>query len=234
MATGKNYQGRDGDLHLIDKTQATAGAAGTPWGLRMSFSQMDLTVNYQSRSEEEPRLDRERITDDAHLQIGSNVNFLEATEVSMSLVMSSQETDSLLEFVGVHWASQEGTSKATPNWGVKGTPAVGLVSTKSRGKTADGLYKGGRIDNKGSAIVLPDFADQKKVAIDVEVIWQETNGTNKFGMRLKELYFNPGDQEIGEAADFVTVSLSGIMYGEMERITVFSRAMNVLTSTLFV
>ena len=54
MATGKNYQGRDGDLHLIDKTQATAGAAGTPWGLRMSFSQMDLSVNYQSRSEEEP------------------------------------------------------------------------------------------------------------------------------------------------------------------------------------
>ena len=232
MATGLNYQGRDGELHLIDKSQSGAGAAGTPYGIKVFFEQMDMRLNYQPRPEELPRLDRERATTDWHLQIGSEEPLLAATECTFGMVMSSGEKDAVLQFVGVDWSSQEGSSTSNPAWTVHGTPTAGLVTTKGRGLTGDGLYRGGRIDSKGSAIQMLAFADKKKVAVDIETIWMERDGANKFGLRLKEVCFEPGRQQVGESADFVTISFTGMVYGEVQRITAFSRATSVLTSLL--
>lgn len=236
MATGLNYQGRDGELRFLDKSQASAGAAGTPWGLKLTFSNMDLTLNYPARPEETLRLDRQRQSSDAHYLVGDETALYDPVDVTFSALLSSQETDAILDFIGVNWAAKETANlgDATNPWNVKGTPAAGLVSTKGRGLTGDGLYGGGRIDAKGSAFQLPTFADKKKqTVVDIEVIWQERDGSNKYGLRLKEVYFEPGRQRIGEAADNVTVTLTGQMYGSAERITSFSRAMNVLTSELF-
>lgn len=236
MATGINYQGRDGELRLIDKSQSGAGAAGTPFGHVVRFEQMDFQMQMQMRPEDLVRLDRQRISDDAHLQVGSEENMYAPVDISFSMVLSSRETDALMQFAGVDWAQK---ATANPNdantalaWTVKGTPATGLVSTKARGLSGDGLYAGGRIDSRGSIIALQGFADVKKVAVDVEVIWQERAGANKFGYRLKEVNFEPGKQQISESADYVTIRMTGSMYGEATRITSFSRAMSVLTSTL--
>ena len=167
----------------------------------------------------------------------------EPVPMSFSMVLSSEETDAVLEFVGVQWSQLETsvpnntlnpwTVKGTPTANMYGTTAPGLKTTKGRGLTGDGLYGGGRIDSKGSAIGLRAFADKKKVAVDVEFIAQERDGARKFGYRLKEVHFPPGEQQIGESADFVTLSMNGQMYGEMQRITTFSRALNILTNTLF-
>jgi len=228
---GINFQGRDGELRLLDKTQGGAGASGTPFGLRVTFEAMDLSFSPPPRVEELSREDRERLTSDAHYIPGSEMVLLDPVDVSLSAILSTGETDSIFQFIGVQWSGEEGTSKSS--WQVKGTPSAGLVSTKARGLSGDGLYIGGRIDAKGSAIALPDFGDQKKVAVDMEVAWTTRAGGSRYGVRIKEVHFPPDAQRIGESADQVTVSLTGKMYGGYQRITAFSRLMDVLTSTLF-
>lgn len=228
---GRNVEGRDGELRLLDNSQASAGASATPFGIRISFSQMDASLPFPARPEELSREDRERLTSDAHYVVGSEMNLMDPIDVSFSFLMSSLETDAVLQFIGVQWSGEEGTSKST--WSVKGTPTAGLVSTKSRALTGGGLYIGGRIDGKGSAIRLPDFADPKKVAVDMEVAWTERDGSRRYGLRLKEVYFPPDAQNFGESADQVVLNLTGRMYGEYQRFTAFSRATDVLTNTLF-
>lgn len=233
--SGLNYSGRDGEMHIIDNSQASAGAAATPWGIKVLFSQMDFNVPFQQRAEELVRLDRERITTDAHLQLGSEENMYTPVNATFSYAMSSQQVDAVLQFVGVDWAQVEGASPNAPTtpanrWTVQGTPAAGLVTTKGRALSGSGQYGGGRIDSKGSAISLLGFADKKKVAVDVEVIFQERDGARKFGYRLNEAHFAPGEQSVGESADFVIVSMTAMVYGEVERITAFARALDITMS----
>ena len=235
MSAGRNYQGRDGELRLLDNSQASALAgAGTPWGMKVLFEQMDMRINYQQRPEELPRMDRELLTVDAHHQTGAETNLLTPIDFTMSMVVSSEETDAILDFVGANWANKAtaNTGDAVNPWAVKGTPAAGLVTTKSRPVSGSGQYRGGRINSRGSAVAIPAFADAKKVAVDVESIWTERTGVKKWGMRIKEAYFEPGRQTVNESADFVTINLTGMIYGEVESITSFSRAMNVLTSQM--
>ena len=233
--TGVNYQGRDGELRLYDKTQGGAGASGTPWMMIVKFEQMDFQAAWQARPEQLVRLDRQRITDDAHLQLGSDEIMYQPVDVSFSFNMSALEKDALLQFVGLDWSQIGHTTTAT--WQVKGTPNTGffgnagLVSTKARAISGDGLYAGGRVDGKGSIVALQGFADTKAVAVDAEIIWQESSGANEFGYRLKEVRFEPGRQQISESADNVVVRLTGSMYGEMQRITGFDRGMDILTIT---
>jgi hypothetical protein len=222
---GQQYQGRDGALRLLDKT-----GAGSPWGIQVKFEQMDMRVAFVQRPEEIPRLDRERLTDDAHLQLGSDEPIFQPIDVTFSFRMGSQEQDAFLEFAGVEYMNRAGAN--TADWTVKGTPAAGLVSTKGRALSGDGLYAGGRIDGKGSAVVLPPFADRKKVCVDVETIWGEVDGSHKMGFRMTEVYFEPGQQNVSEAADAVTVNMTGRVYGKVDRINAFTPVMNVLTSRM--
>lgn len=221
---GINFQGRDGQLNFVDKTGAAAGVNGTPYGIIVKFEQMDLSFNFTPQPEELIRMDRERFNADAHLVVGSEANLFEPVSFTFSGVVSSQSRDEILEFMGVKWAQEEGADTTT--WNVKGTPTAGLVSTKSRGRS-DGLYSGGKIDSKGSLIFLPAFANPKKIAVDAEAMWFERDRSNTFGYRLKECNFDPGEQQIGESADFVTVSFTGMMYGQAEPIQSFSRFRDV-------
>lgn len=225
---GIAYQGRDGELRILDKSQSGAGANGTPYGFLIKFEQMDLNLAFQARPEELARLDRERFTSDAHTAIGSEEPLFNGYEMTFSAAMLSLEGMALTQMVGAQWAGEIGTS--TSSWKVKGTPAAGLVSTKGRAVTGDGAYSGGRVDTKGSLIVLPGFADPKKVAVDVEALWSERDFSNANGIRAKEVYFNPGSVQISESADYVFLRMTGIVYGEAQPITSFTRAINVLSS----
>lgn len=227
---GKNYQGRLGELHLLDNTQSSAGAAATPYGVRVIFESMDFSAGYTKRPPELPRMNRERFDAYSHLQIGSEQDLLEPVDFTFNMVLSSVDTDYIQDFVGINWANKEGglTSDATFPWSVKGTPTAGLKTTKSRALTGDGQYKGGRIDSKGSAIRLLTLADVKKVCVDVESTWTEVDTSNRWGLRLNECHFAPGSVKVTESADFVTLAMTGMMYGEAQRITSFSRAINVM------
>ena len=225
---GFNYQGRDGELRLIDKSQSGAGAAGTPYGYKVQFENMDFSGNLRPRPQDFTRLNRQRVDTSAHRQLGSDEPLFEGIDVAFSFVMSSKETDGLLEFAGVHYMGLESTNASL--WNVKGTPAAGLVSTISRGYSGDGLYGGGILDSKGSIAVLPGLADPKKVGVDVEVIWDTRSLNASFGFRFQEVVFPPESQRIAESPDFVTVNMTGRCYGRTTRITQFSRSIDVLTS----
>jgi hypothetical protein len=228
--SGVTLQGRDGELRFLDKSQASAGALGTPYAFLVKFEQMDARIGFQRQAEERPVLDRERFTADAHLQLGSEENLLQSYEISMSVAMTQVDGQALLDFLGVRWSSQIGSDTAT--WRVKGTPATGLVSTKSRGLSGDGAYSGGRVDSKGSLIQLLCFANPKKVAVDAEVMWSDRLGTTTTGYRIKEVNFDVGRQELNETADNVFVRLTGMVYGETEPITQFTPAKNVLSQLI--
>lgn len=227
---GYNYQGRDGELRFLDKSQSGQGAAGTPWGYIAHFEELNLAMQFRPRPQEFPRLDRERLNDYVHTQLGSDEPLFDGFDVTFGARLSSLETNGLLQFVGVKYMGQ-GEAVASA-WNVKGTPAVGLVSTKGRAKTGDGLYGGGITDGRGSIVVLPAFADPKKVAVDVETGWAKRDASQFFGLRLKEVMFDPGAQRVTESADFVTIAMTGRCYGGVDDITTFSRAMDVLTSTV--
>ena len=228
--SGVTRQGRDGELRFLDKSQSAAGALGTPYGFLVKFEQMDAKIGFQKQAEERPVLDRERFTADAHLQLGSEEQLLQGYDMTMSVAMTQIDGQALLDFLGVRWSSQIGSDTAT--WKVKGTPAGGLVSTKSRAVSGDGAYTGGRIDSKGSQIQLLCFANPKKVAVDAEVMWSDRLGTTTTGYRIKEVNFDVGKQELNETADNVFIRLSGMVYGETEPITTFTRAINVLSQLI--
>lgn len=232
LDAGYNYQGRDGELRLIDKSQSTAGANGTPWGVRVSFEQMDLNMNLRPRPPQNPRLDREKFNSLAHRQLGADDNLFNPITVTFGFHMSSRETTALLEMAGVVYMNKIGTNTAdaTNGWRVKGTPSAGLVSTINRAKSGDGLYAGGILDGKGSLVTLPAMADPKVVGVDMETIWAKRDTSEASGFRFKESVFDPGKQRIVESADYVTVSMSADVYGNVEPITAFSQAMSVLTS----
>ena len=227
---GYNYQGRDGELRFLDKSQSGAGAAGTPWGYITHFEELNLNMQFRPRPQEFPRLDRERLNDYVHTQLGSDEPLFDGFDITVGARVSSLETDGLLQFLGVKYMGQ-GEVLASA-WNVKGTPAAGLVSTKGRGRTGDGLYAGGIVDGRGSIVFLPQFADPKKVAVDIETGWAKRDASQFFGLRAREVVFDPGAQRVTESADFVTLALTGRCYGGVDHLTQFSRAMDVLTSTL--
>lgn len=232
MATnvGINLGARDGELRFLDKTQGGAGAAGTPYGYQVHFESMNLNLQYRARPQEFLRTDRERLNAYVHTSLGSDEPLADGFDITFGAHISSKETNGLMEFVGVKFMSSGETPASS--WNVKGTPVVGLVSTKGRQKTGDGLYGGGIVDGRGSIIILPGFADSRKVCVDMETGWAKRDGSEFFGVRAKEINFDPGAQRITESADFVDLALTGKCYGSVEDITAFSRAINVLDMTL--
>ena len=229
-----NYQGRDGELRFLDKTQAALGGAGTPWGIKVTFAQMDLVIGgRQPRPMSLMRINRERLSTDMHHQLGSEEELLKAFPIEFSFAISSLERDAIIEFVGIDWARKEGISTDNPVWSVKGTPSVGLVTTKGRKTLNDGLYIGGRIDGTGTLHKTPLFADKKKVTVDMEVLWSERNGVNRFGYRVQEIHFPPGEQRIAESPDLIVMKMKGMAYGMATSITSFTRMRNVLDNNIF-
>jgi hypothetical protein len=231
---GQNYQGRQGELRLLDNSQSGAGVQATPYGISVKFEQMNFSANPRGRPEELSRMNREQFDDCFHLQIGSEEDLVQPTEGSFSFFISSGHKDAILEFMGLKWISKEGASTADSAnpWNVKGTPSGGLVTTKARALTGEGRYGGGIIDSKGSAVKLPAFADKKKVAVDIESIWFEVGNTNRWGVRAKECFFPPDQQNIGESADSVELSANFMMYGTMDFIESFTPVISVLSDTV--
>lgn len=73
---------------------------------------------------------------------------------------------------------------------------------------------------KINGVSTPAFADETgKYAYRVEVKW---DGDTDYGFRYEEVYFQPGQQTISESANGVMLSMTGLIYGDVTRITAFT------------
>ena len=68
-------------------------------------------------------------------------------------------------------------------------------------------------------VSVPAFADPSKVVYRLEMLW---DGTNDYGLRYDGFYFKPGECTVNEAADSLTLNVTGEVYGDVSRITAFS------------
>lgn len=89
------------------------------------------------------------------------------------------------------------------------------LSTKGRGSV---------IAPDGEFLPTQPFFDIKKVAVDIEVLWDSphTSAGTPMGLAYRETYFPPQDSVFQESADFVTIQASGLSYGNVEVIGQFS------------
>lgn len=79
--------------------------------------------------------------------------------------------------------------------------------------------------NGGYAPTPGSFYDNKKVSVHIETLWthnQTTSGTPSYGLRLNDVYMPPQDQQIQESADYVDLSIRGLVYGEIKPIGAFT------------
>ena len=68
------------------------------------------------------------------------------------------------------------------------------------------------------------FFDTKKVAVNLEMRWQNSQSFDgiPYGLRCTEMYFPPQDTQIVETADVVQVHVRGLCYGDIGAISNFT------------
>lgn len=80
------------------------------------------------------------------------------------------------------------------------------------------------------SIVLPDgnfvgtraFSDTSKVAVNMELLWENVKATTSSGMQYNETWVPPQDITINESPDQVELAIHGLAYGDVKAITAFS------------
>jgi len=206
------YYGKNGELRLYDGT-------GTPNYVVVLFSNMDINVPEGSgRPEEIPRMNRGQLDDNLSYIQGLDDPILEPTTLTMSFMLDSGVKDLIHEFIGIRFAAgQQATWEA-------GSVPTALTTTK-------GTSTGRKAGLSGNLVTLPTFTDPVKVCVDVEVLWSIFGGGQADGRKITEVYFPPGDQSVVEAADSVTINLSGQVYGNVTAITSFTTPGTELTAS---
>jgi hypothetical protein len=76
------------------------------------------------------------------------------------------------------------------------------------------------VDVDGNSATDAAFADTRKRCVNIEVLWN--SGATDIGLKYGAVYFDPGQQEIAEAEDAVSVTLNGMCYGAITEITAFT------------
>lgn len=190
------FQGYDGELRLYDY-----GTGGTSHYLEVLFCEMDFSGPVsRGRNEERLVMDRGKFDSNAHYVQGTDDDIYAAMPFSFSCRLADTvNTRVLADWIG------------------------GVTSITNAGGGATTLYSwGGLTDIKardGSAVSVPNFTDAVKMRYRVECLW---DGTNDYGTRYEEVYFNPNNQTITESPDGLMLNCNGQIYGDVTRITAFS------------
>ena len=159
----------------------------TPAYFSILFTNADLTfpVN-RARPEELLNMDRGKVDTNMSYSLGTDEPITEP----MSLSVSARLDDS----VNTTYLKQFMSGVTTIN--------SSLMTTTKASTT---VYNG-----DGAPITTAAFADGRKIAYDIEVLW---DGTTDLGYRLTEVYFPPDQQTINEGTDAVNLNMNGMVYG---------------------
>jgi len=78
---------------------------------------------------------------------------------------------------------------------------------------------------KIGGVTTPPFKDTDKFAYRVELKW---DGSTDYGFRYEEVYFQPGQQTVAESANAVMLNMTGLIYGDVTRISAFTSGVTSL------
>ena len=177
------FQARDGTVRLYDGT-------ATPYYLELDFDNGDLSGPFgQPRQEEVLYLHRNVMDANAHYVKGSDEKLMSDLTLTFTATLEdSADTADLLDWI-----------KAMNDGGSTTVSGQTVTSTKSD------TQRDGSNNN-------PAFADSNKMTCNVEYLLDSASGTD-IHHTWNEVYFPADEQTITEAADGVTISLTGHIYG---------------------
>ena len=152
-------------------------------------------------------LDRGRITENAHYISAPDDRILEPMPISMNFRLGNTE----------------------PNYSkllaILRTPTAGSL-TKTVGSnswtTAKGSTQVQNADPLGTALhTTPSFTDPAKFCVNVEALWEDSEGSADRGFKWGDVYFPP-EQQLTEEEGAVMVGMNGEVYGNISLLTAFT------------
>lgn len=190
------YTALDGALRIYD-------GSATPYYVQVLFDELNFTgPEGRARTEETARFHRGRHSTNTHYTSGSDAPILEPPECSFSFRM---QNDADVE-------AKLRAALSNPDQGATWTvDSDTWVTTKGDFNLISGT---------GSTAADPAFDDSRKFCGNVEILW--TKGGVSVGRKYGAVYF-PADQiSIAESEEGVVVSVTGMIYGLISRITSFT------------
>lgn len=177
-----------------------SGGTG-PYYVQVLFTDANLTFPLgRGKTEEMLVMDRTNFDSNSHYVQGGDEAIMEALPMSVTCKFADTAQASYLR----DWLS-----------GVTIINSKTLATTKASSS----------VTIQGTAVTTPGFADATKMTYDVEILW---DGSNDYGFKLMEVYFEPREQTITEGEDGVAISINGLIYGQISgAITAFSSGTSI-------
>ncbi len=193
------FQHRDGELRIY--SGATIGAKATaPFYIEVLFvnAGFDGPIT-RTKPTETLVMDRGNYDGNAEYRRGMDEELMEPLPLSWNVKLSDDVTTQYL--VDMLAAASPCVINAHTCRSSKGASAIGTTGVST-----------------------PQFADSTKMAWDVEVLW---DGTSDIGYRWREVHFPGGELRLSEGEDEVVLNVSGLVYGDVTRITGLSSGTTV-------
>jgi len=193
------FQGKDGDLRLFER--GAGGVGDQVYYLEVLFVDMNFSGPIKRPKTEERIIMNRNIFDSGthHVEGGDNIVF-----DPIEFTFTCRIADTVNTRVLLDWLS-----------GVTALDGTTVIYSW-KGKTPIAGNYNGRYYTAG--VSLPAFAGSDKSAYRVEVLWDSTLDN---GLRYEEVYFPPERQTLTEAEEGVTLNCTGLVYGDVSRITAF-------------
>ena len=190
----------------------SASAGGGPFFMEVPFRGTVTAPLDRPRVTETLMLDRMRLTSDMYYVQGSDENMLGPLpfQCNFRLANSEPSFSKLLLMIRTFAGGLQSQSPAGKRLG----PRL-WVSTKGTTQVRNADFE------SSALITTPPFADPEKWCVNVELLWEDPDGSNNRGFQWCEVYFPP-DRQITEGEQDVTCDLSGEIYGAINMITAFS------------
>ena len=204
-----NITGKDGELRIYSNGEAAIALepGGTTYYFSVLFCEMDFTgPTSRPRTEERMVLDRGNFAAaTSHFAEGPDDARVAPFPISFSCrvadTVNTRILTDILSSASSRINNTAGGASNFPSW--DGDSAVTIDS-----------------------ITVPSFYDATKRTYRIEMLW-DTSGSDH-GFRYDSTYMTFGEQSIAESADGVMLNCSGMVYGDVTRITAFYSGTSIL------
>lgn len=190
----------------VGRVRFYSGNTPTPFFLEVPFRGNLTAPIDRPRPAETLVLDRGRVTADSHYISAPDNVILDPLPISLNFRMANTEPNysklltivrspggTLFKVIGGHqWTTAKGTTQV---------------------RNADPL---------GTALhTTPSFTDPEKWCVNMEALWEDSDGSNDRGFRWGDVYFPP-NQQLTEGEGDVMIALNGEVWGNVALISAFT------------